>query len=204
MLELWSILAAFFIVTVSPGPANIAVSAVAMSSGRKAGLLIGFGLSLGLGFWGLVAASGMGAVLQSSEIVLIAMKLAGGLYLLWLAFLSGRASLEQNFKVSGNTSTSGRWLYRGLLLNLSNPKAVVAWMAALSMGMGINNQSMDVAIATLCCILLGILNYTAYALAFSMPGFMALYQRFRRWIEGVVASLFAIAGFALIRNALSR
>jgi len=41
-------------------------------------------------------------------------------------------------------------------------------------------------------------------MAFSLPGFMAGYQRFRRWIEGVVAALFATAGFALIRSALAR
>ena len=50
--SLAAIALAFFIVTVSPGPANIAVATVAMSSGRRGGLLFGLGLSVGLAFWG--------------------------------------------------------------------------------------------------------------------------------------------------------
>jgi threonine efflux protein len=98
----------------------------------------------------------------------------------------------------------GRWFWRGLLLNLSNPKAVVAWMAALSMGLGQGTGTHAVAIATLICVGLGFVNYAGYALTFSLPGFMAGYRRSRRWIDGVVAGLFALAGLSLIRSALTR
>ena len=55
-----SILAAFFIVTASPGPATLAVSTVSAASGRKSGMIFGAGLAIGLAFWGLVAATGEG------------------------------------------------------------------------------------------------------------------------------------------------
>lgn len=194
---------AFLIVTVSPGPANIAVATVAMSSGRRNGLLFGVGLSVGLAFWGLIAATGMGAVLQSSTQLLMALKVLGGLYLLWLALQSGRSALKKT-KVDDNTSGEGRWFMRGLTLNLSNPKAVVAWMAALSMGMGSGTSDGQLIAATSICIALGFLNYSIYAMAFSLSGFMAGYQRLHRWIDGIIAGLFAIAGFALIRSAFSR
>ncbi len=57
---------AFFVVAVSPGPANISNATIAMNHGRKASLIYGLGLSCGLVFRGLIAASGMGAVLRSS------------------------------------------------------------------------------------------------------------------------------------------
>lgn len=200
---LLSVALAFFVVTVSPGPANIAVATVAMSSGRRHGLLFGAGLSFGLAFWGVIAATGMGAVLRSSEVLLIALKLCGGLYLLWLAYQSGRSALKKTDSTQ-HTTRDGRWFMRGLVLNLSNPKAVVAWMAALSMGLGIGDDSGHVIAATLVCMALGFLNYAGYALAFSLSGFMAGYSRLRRWIDGAVAGLFAFAGFGLIRSALSR
>lgn len=203
METLLSISLAFFIVTVSPGPANIAVATVSMQFGRRDGLLFGVGLSFGLAFWGLIAATGMGAVLQGSAHLLVALKVFGGLYLLWLAFNSGRAALKKKNPIE-KTAREGRWFMRGLMLNLSNPKAVVAWMAALSMGMGSGDGSGHVIAATLLCIALGFLNYTIYAMAFSLSGFMAGYQGMRRWIDGVVAGLFAIAGFGLIRSALTR
>ena len=89
-----SIFFAFFVVAASPGPATLTVSAVSAASGRKSGLIFGTGLSIGLAFWGLVAATGLGAVLQASTHLLVAQKIAGGIYLLWLAFGSARSALR--------------------------------------------------------------------------------------------------------------
>ncbi len=194
---------AFFIVTVSPGPANIAVATVAMSSGRRNGLFFGLGLSIGLAFWGIIAATGLGIVLQASEVALFFLKILGGGYLLWLAYQSARLAIKPVGKIL-KAQNNGRWFYRGLILNLSNPKAVVAWMAALSMGLGGESSISHVFFATSICILLGFLNYAGYALAFSLSGMMSVYQRFRRWVDGLVAGLFAIAGLGLIKSAFTR
>lgn len=203
-----AILAAFFIVTVSPGPATLAVSTVSAASGRRSGMLFGCGLGVGLAFWGLVAATGLGAVLQSTTHLLAALKLAGGLYLLWLAYGSARSAMRGNEihgNATGNTAASEeRWFTRGLVLNLSNPKAVVAWMAALSVGLGAESDWISVAIATGGCIAVGFAVYAGYAAAFSVSAVMRGYARLRRWVDGTVAALFAIAGFGLIRSAVAK
>lgn len=201
--NLLSVVFAFFVVTVSPGPANIAVTTVAASTGRRNGLLFGAGLSFGLAFWGVVAATGLGAVLQSSLYLLTAVKIFGGLYLMWLAFQSARSAAKKA-EDAHDVPVKGRWFTRGLMLNLSNPKAVVAWMAALSMGLGAGDGRARLLVATTVCIALGFANYTGYAIAFSRPRLMTGYKRFRRWVDGMVAGLFAAAGLGLIRSALSR
>lgn len=202
-VDLLSVALAFVVVTVSPGPANIALATAAMHAGRRTGLRFGAGLALGLAFWGLVAATGLGAVLQASASLLLALKLAGGLYLLWLALHSGRAALRREPRPAA-APTDGRWFIRGLVLNLANPKAVVAWMAALSMGLGAGDGPLALVTATVMCMAIGLANYVAYALVFSLPGAMAGYRRLRRVVDGVVAGLFAVAGFGLLRSALSR
>ena len=194
---------AFLVVAVAPGPANLAVATVAMSSGRRHGLTFGAGLAVGLALWGIVAASGLGALLERSAHFLIALKVLGGLYLLWLAIQSARSAASA-VAAEPARREEGRWFVRGLVLNLSNPKAVVAWMAALAMGLGGDDSGSDVFLATAVCIAIGFANYAAYALAFSLPSLMAGYRRLRRWIDGAVAGLFAMAGFGLIRSALSR
>ncbi|MFA3920240.1 LysE family translocator [Ruegeria hyattellae] len=194
---------AFFVVAVSPGPANISNAAVAMSFGRRTSLVYGTGLSCGLVFWGLVAASGMGAVLQGSLYVLIVLKLLGGLYLLWLAWQSGRSAMRPAAdKVP--LPSKGRWFWRGLILNLSNPKSVIAWMAALSVGLGPDDGLASVVAATVVCIAAGFINNVLYSLLFSVSGMMTGYRSFRRWIDGVVAGLFALAGLGLIKSAFAR
>lgn len=203
-----AILTAFFIVAVSPGPATLAVSTVSAASGRRSGMLFGCGLGVGLAFWGLVAATGLGAVLQTTSHLLAALKIAGGLYLLWLAYGSARSAMLQDQGADDTTGNAldgeGRWFARGLVLNLSNPKAVVAWMAALSVGLGGESGWAGVAVATGGCIVIGFGIYTAYAAAFSLSAVRRGYGKLRRWIDGVVAALFAAAGLALIRSAFSR
>lgn len=193
---------AFFIVTVSPGPANIAVATVSMRDGRRQGIWFGLGLSTGLAFWGVVAATGMGALLQSTAFALTVLKVLGGVYLLWLALQSGRSALQNsdNLPVAHDHS---RHFTRGLILNLANPKAVFAWMAALATGLGRGDDTSIVVVATSICMAIGVANYTIYALAFSLNGFMAGYRHWRRWIEGIVAALFAAAGLGLLRSAAS-
>lgn len=205
---LTTICAAFFVVAASPGPATLAVSTVSAASGRRSGMLFGAGLALGLAFWGLVAATGLGAILQTTAHLLVLLKITGGLYLLWLAYGSARAAMRRD-DVDGGAddhafNNSGRWFARGLALNLSNPKAVVAWMAALSVGLGAEDGMLSVVIATLGCALIGLLIYAAYAAAFSLSSVMFGYKKFRRGIDGTVAALFAIAGLALLRSAFTR
>ncbi len=197
------ILIAFFVVTVSPGPANIAVASVAMDTGRKTGLQFALGLSVGLAFWGLFAATGLGVLLQASELALLTLKLLGGLYLLWLAYQTAKSAAKP---VSPNQrfGKGGNWFLRGLVLNLSNPKAVVAWMAALSTGMAVGDNTHQLIVATLICMLIGVLNYSIHALAFSFSGMRKTYQRFRRWFESTIAGLFTLAGFSLLKSAFSR
>ncbi|MGI9393462.1 MAG: LysE family translocator [Boseongicola sp.] len=203
LVGLMAISTAFFIVAASPGPATLATATVSMRSGRSSGLRFGIGLSVGLAFWGLIAATGMGAVLQASTFALTALKILGGAYLLWLALKSARSAC-QNAQAIATPDTKGRWFRRGLILNLSNPKAVVAWMATLSLGVGDGIGFWQIAFATSVCIVLGFLIYAGYAFVFSMSGAMSGYARVRKWIDGMVAGFFAIVGAGLIRSAFAK
>ena len=194
---------AFFVIAVSPGPANISNATIAMSQGRKTSFIYSLGLTSGLVFWGLIAASGMGAVLQSSLYLLMILKVLGGLYLLWLAYLSAR-SVWQSGPENLNSKDGRNWFVKGLVLNISNPKSVIAWMAALSIGLDANDGIGSVIAATGICIAAGFTANMLYTTLFSISGMMNGYQRCHRWISGIVAGLFAIAGAGLIRSAFAR
>ncbi len=194
---------AFFIVAAAPGPATISNAVVAMSHGRRVGLIYGAGLSLGLGIWGVVAASGLGAILQGSVRMLMMLKILGGMYLLWLAYRSARAAVKPQAETT-HASRSGNWFLRGLILNASNPKAVVAWMAALAVGLDSGAGLPELIAATSMCMTIGLVVYVFYSVAFSLDGVMRFYTRAKRGIDGVMAGLFALFGVGLIRSAFSR
>lgn len=193
---------AFFIVAISPGPATISNATIAMNHGRKVSFVYGAGLSFGLVLWGVVAATGMGAVLQGSLYLLTVLKILGGMYLLWLAIQTARSAWTPDNKFV-TVSGGKRWFLRGLLLNTSNPKSVIAYMAALSIGLGTNAGNSSLVAATLVCMVMGFVANGLYSFLFSMKGMMFGYQRVRRKVDGVVAVLFSIAGIGMIRSAFT-
>lgn len=207
VFSLFSIGFAFFVIAIAPGPANISNATVAMSQGRTTSLIYGAGLSCGLLFWGLIAASGLGAILQGSTYLLMALKLFGGLYLIRLAFHSGKEAVSDkvsNIEKIKNSSSYRRWFVRGIVMNISNPKTVIAWMAALSVGLGANDGVVSLVAGLLVCMMVGFLMNSMYSLCFSYSGVMHWYQRANRWINGVAAFLFLGAGLGLIRSAFNR
>ena len=165
-------------------------------------MIHGAGLACGLAFWGLIAASGMGVVLQRSVHVLSILKILGGLYLIWLAFLSARSAcgLSPEDEVA---ATGANGFAQGLVLNLSNPKAVLAWMATLSVGLSPTAGVASIAVATGVCMAIGLLVYVFYSVVFSVDGVKGAYSRGRRWIDGLVSGVFAAAGIGLLRSTLT-
>ncbi|MGX9417683.1 LysE family translocator [Vibrio sp. WJH972] len=210
MIDLFSLLSigiAFFVIAVSPGPATISNATIAMSKGRRTSLIYGAGLSTGLVFWGIIAASGMGAILQSSIYLLMALKIFGGLYLLRLAYFSAKDTMKpnsSNIEMIDENVSGKNWFFRGVILNISNPKTVIAWMAALSVGLGSSDGILSLASGVVVCMIVGFATNAMYSICFSYRGVMNWYQRASRWINGVTSFLFSIAGIGLLRSAFNR
>ncbi|PTX57301.1 threonine/homoserine/homoserine lactone efflux protein [Litoreibacter ponti] len=191
-------LAAFLVAAGSPGPATLSAAHVAMAHGRAAGLAHGMGLALGLFVWGVLAAFGLGAFIIGFAPALVALKVAGGLFLLWLAWGCGRRALGTEAATS--TGPSQRFFRRGVLLNLANPKAIFAWLSVIAVGMPETPDRMFVVTATLACGALGVAIYAAIAVGFARPRVMSVYASWRRWIDGACAALFAGAGLKLLAS----
>ncbi len=203
MFDLVSVGLSFFAIAASPGPANISNAAIAMSRGRKISLVYGAGLSTGLIFWGIIAASGLGVILQNSTHLLTVLKIFAGLYLLWLSFLSIKEAIQPqapSFQIEIKSKSYFRWFAQGVILNVSNPKTVIAWLAALSAGIKTQHGTISIVLAVLVCVIIGFLTNAMYSLSFSFNYVMNWYQKANKWINITVAGIFAIAGFELIRS----
>lgn len=192
-------LGVFFIAAASPGPATLALATTSMVHGSRAGILFGLGLALGLSFWGIVAAMGLGAVLTQSASALLVLRLFGGAYLIYLAIRSLRSAFAAgNEAFAPSDQPAMRMFRRGLVLNLTNPKAVLAWTAVLALGLAPAASASALYVTTLACSLLGMAIYVAYALAFSQAPVRAAYRASRRAIDAVAGLLFGYAGIRLL------
>ena len=87
---------------------------------------------------------------------------------------------------------------RGVLLHLSNPKAVLGWVAIMALGVGPDAPSHTLITIIAGCGVLGLTVNVGYALLFSTGALGRAYQKFSHWIEGALALVFGYAGFRLL------
>jgi threonine/homoserine/homoserine lactone efflux protein len=118
--------------SLTPGPNGLLVLTHGALYGAKRTLAtilggsLGFALVIGLSMFGL------GAFLVAAPDLIIWLKLAGGLYLIWLGVQVWRAPAMRVGKVQEATSLSPLALFRqGLLAASSNPKGILFFVAFL-------------------------------------------------------------------------
>ncbi|MGF9762926.1 LysE family translocator [Microvirga sp. 0TCS3.31] len=194
--------ATFVIAAGSPGPSNMRIMGVAMQQGRQAALTLAAGIVTGSIFWGMMAATGISVLLARYAEVLTALKIFGGLYLLFLAFKAGRAAVTSDERAMAGAPTppsSRTALYRqGLLMHLGNPKSVLAWIALVTLGLGTDASWQGVAVILGGCAVLSVTIFCGYAVLFSTAPMVRLYRLARRWIEGTLSIVFGLAGLRLL------
>lgn len=115
----------------SPGPDNIFVLSQAMLHGKNAGLQITLGLCTGLIFHTTIVAIGIAAIFKTSFTLFNILKIAGSVYLLYLSWLTIRASLNK-IKINNTNKLTPVQLYkRGIIMNITNPKVSIFFIAFL-------------------------------------------------------------------------
>ena len=133
-LDTWlAFFLASWIISLSPGAGAIA----SMSSGLQYGFLRGYwnaiGLQIGLAMQIAVVAGGLGAILAASSTAFYAIKWFGVAYLVYLAVKQWRA-LPMDMTDDAAVRPIGKpmaMMFRGFLVNASNPKALVFMLAVL-------------------------------------------------------------------------
>ncbi|AYG42940.1 threonine transporter RhtB [Pseudomonas sp. Leaf58] len=133
-MEVWlGFFAACWVISLSPGAGAIA----SMSSGLQYGFWRGYwnalGLQLGLILQIAIIAAGVGAVLAASATAFQLIKWFGVAYLVYLAYKQWRA-LPMDMSDESGVRPLGKPLslvFRGFLVNVSNPKALVFMLAVL-------------------------------------------------------------------------
>lgn len=116
----------------TPGPNMIYLVSRSICQGRAAGLISLGGIALGFVFYMLCAALGITALVMAVPYAYNAIRFAGALYLLWLAWQAVRPGGRSAFQVKDLPADSPRKLFvMGFLTNLLNPKIAVMYLSLL-------------------------------------------------------------------------
>jgi len=192
----------FLLQNASPGPNVLAVIGTSMAVSRTSGMAQGIGVAAGTLTWSTFSVVGLSAVIAAYGSALFAVKIAGGTYLLWLAYKSFRSALSNvdlDATVLGTKEQSAaRYFQRGYIINMTNPKAAIGWIAIVSLGLE-PNAPIWVGIAIITgTTMISLAVHTIYALLFSTPPMVRVYQKARRPIQGILGLFFVFAGHRLL------
>lgn len=194
---------AFSLGMLSPGPNIMAVIGVSMSSGRKSGKYLALGVATGTFIWGLLAFLGFTTILSLYASTLIVIKVFGASYLLWLAFKAFRSAASTHETVInelGNNTVPTAYYRRGLLIQMTNPKAAFTWIAVMSLAVDASAPLWVGGAIIFGTTFISTLGHLTYAIAFSASPMVLAYQRARRWIEVSLGVFFCFASYKIITS----
>jgi threonine/homoserine/homoserine lactone efflux protein len=119
------------LLALAPGPDNIFVLTQSALRGKAAGMLVTLGLCTGLVVHTTAVAFGVAAIFQASAAAFTVLKLFGAGYLLYLAWHAFRAASQDISAGRSKGLSAGRLYRRGIIMNVTNPKVSIFFMAFL-------------------------------------------------------------------------
>jgi threonine/homoserine/homoserine lactone efflux protein len=199
-VTLLGLAAVHLLAVASPGPSTVLVIQTAAVSGRRAGLLAAFAMMLGALVWAAAALFGLQVLFARFEWLYLAFRIAGALYLLYLAYMLLRHAGAPLPEADPSVVRAGAWqgFLKALLLQLSNPKVMVfmgsifisllpaqppAWMDATVLAIVAFNEFAWFALL---------------ALVFSGGAARAFYRRTKLWLDRLMGGVLGLLGVRLL------
>lgn len=183
----------------TPGPNMVYLISRSLSQGPKAGLISLGGVAVGFLFYVFSAAFGITALLLAVPYAYDALRLAGALYLLYLAWQALRPGGRSPFQVRELPRDRPRKLFMmGLMTNLLNPKVAVLYLSLLPqfidpdkgqvltqlLVLGVTQIAISLSVNAIIAV-------TAGSIAVFLAG-RPLWMLIQRWLMGTVLAALAL------------
>lgn len=182
----------------SPGPGVALILGVATTRGRAASIMTCAGIAAGSTVLALGTILGLGLLLSEVAWAMTAVKIAGATYMMWLATKAlQRAATPSDAPVLGKSQAVGRSALAGFMMQITNPKAIVYWLAAIALA-GLSTAPWPIiAIFLIGSTSNSFFGHGIWAMALSSRPFLSLYQRARRGVDAVLGAFFAFVAYKL-------
>jgi len=171
-------------INLSPGPSILYVTSVAVSYGLRAAIASVLGMSVGIFVHVFAAVVGISTLVATSATAFMVLKYIGAAYLVFLGLrlLLTSSATEENELHGPSTQSIPKLFWRGVLVDLLNPKIALFFLAFLPQFAG-SNDGAYVRVFGLGCVFIlvgGIVNgCIAWA---AVKGVRIAKPRCRTWI----------------------
>ncbi|MCA8879765.1 MAG: LysE family transporter [Rhodobacteraceae bacterium] len=175
---------------ISPGPSFVVSVRTAVTQGFRPAAGLALGLGIGAAVWATGALAGLALLFKVAPPALVALKLAGAAFLVWLAITMWRHA-DRPLPVAAAAAPPGlaRAIRLGLATQLANPKPAV-FFGAVFIGLVPPDTPLALRIALLAVIFVDeTLWYVLVARMFSSRQAQVVYGRLKRGIDRVFGGL---------------
>lgn len=195
----WFALAALVLV-LTPGPNMIYCISRTLCQGRSAGLMSLGGVVLGFVVHLLAASFGLTALLLAVPLAFDTIKLAGAMYLLWLAWQAVKPGALAPFETRELPHDPPRTLFlMGFMTNLLNPKVAMFYLSFFPQFLHPERGELLLQSLSLGTVQIGIstgVNTVLICFAAGMAGFL---NRNRRWMRVQRYAMGSVLGLLALR-----
>ena len=200
--QFFGFLLAASVITVAPGPDNMMVLSIGMAKGRLPGIAFGLGCALGCLSHTLLAVLGVSALIAASPEAFTALKVCGGLYLVWLGVNALRSAGGASVGKASDDRQSPRKLFlKGIVANAINPKVILFFLSFLPQFVAPARgdaawqmASLGVVFTMQAALLFGLLGYFAG----SVGQWINRRPRAGQWLDRLAGTIFVALGLRLI------
>jgi RhtB (resistance to homoserine/threonine) family protein len=202
LLTLATIGLVHLLAVMSPGPSFLVTARTAVARSRADGIKVALGLGAGSIIWAAAALLGLSVLFQQFHWLYIGMKVAGALFLLWIAFQIFRHAADPIEMDEETRHESGHNpLLRGFLIQLSNPKVVV-FFGSIFVAMLPREAPGWMTMALIVIVTVNeIVWYSLVSLFFGSASVRRLYLVAKRWIDRTTGAFLGLLGLRLLWQA---
>jgi threonine/homoserine/homoserine lactone efflux protein len=196
-----TILTALLIGAMSPGPSFVIVARNAIGLSRRDGLATAVGMGIGGVFFSGIALLGLYTLLAAVTWLYVSLKVAGGLYLIYLASKIWRGAPRPLAFAQDNTNAAGNprksfWI--GLSTQLSNPKTAIYYGSIFAALLPQHPPLWCYLALPPAIFSIEAGWYTVVAVCFSSKRPREMYLRAKTWVDRVAAGAITALGLRLI------
>ncbi len=196
----------FALTFLGPGPNLLVVVQSGLSAGRAAGIAAGLGVAAGDAIYAALGLLGMAAIIGESGGLFTAIKVAGGLYLLWLAWkmLRGGSELQLDQAPRASFAMPTNLFLRGLVTDLANPQTVLFFASIFAVTLTATTPAWAKVLSWVGIVAASALWRCALSLVFSRERMRSAYARWQQAIERLAGVAFAAFGAKLLVEGIAK
>jgi threonine/homoserine/homoserine lactone efflux protein len=189
-----------FIIVLIPGTGAVFTVSTGITQGRSASLWAALGCTLGIVPHLVATIAGLAAIMHTSALAFSALKYAGVLYLLYLAYATWKDRASFAISDAPQEGHALKLVGKAILLNLLNPKLTIFFLAFLPQFVSPNASSPlgQMLLLSGVFMLMTFVVFAVYGLlAHSFRAVVINSQRVQNWMRRSFASAFAGLGLHL-------